>query len=81
MTVIEALERAVGGTNCDDVAGQLRADGLAVADEADRLARGPHADVDLDVYPQPPARRDRRGREGPPEARRAEVIPFRAEAG
>lgn len=32
MTVIEALERAIGGTNCDDVEGQLRAEGLAVAD-------------------------------------------------
>jgi hypothetical protein len=41
MSVIEALERAVGGTNCDDVGGQLQAEGLAVAD-TNSLSRAIH---------------------------------------
>ena len=41
MTVIDALERAIGGTNCDDVEGQLRAEGLAVAD-VNTLSRAIH---------------------------------------
>ncbi len=41
MTVIDALERAIGGTNCDDVSGQLRSEGLAVAD-VNSLSRAIH---------------------------------------
>ncbi len=41
MSVIDALERAVGGTNCDDVDGHLRAEGLAVAD-VNTLSRAIH---------------------------------------